>query len=130
MRSPDALWGEFRSALQFPHWFGRNWEALRESLRDLDWDRRRSYLLVVTNAHDMLADERDHGLADLAALLESVAEELSREHQQSFDERRPPTPFHVLLHVDVAETPAWEGRLEAAGLEMAKLPIRDPASWE
>ena len=73
MRSPNALLNEFSAALQFPHWFGRNWDALVDSLHALDWEFRRSYFLIVINAHSLLADDTPGGLRRFFELLESVA---------------------------------------------------------
>lgn len=37
----------------FPDYFGHNWDALEESLRDLDWLPARGYVLVVEDAEQL-----------------------------------------------------------------------------
>jgi RNAse (barnase) inhibitor barstar len=37
LRSDDALFGALGEAFQFPDYFGDNWDALDEVLRDLEW---------------------------------------------------------------------------------------------
>jgi hypothetical protein len=38
------------NALRFPDYFGENWDALDECLRDLEWIPGSAYVLVVENA--------------------------------------------------------------------------------
>ncbi len=129
MRSPGALWDEFCAALQFPHFFGRNWNAFIDCLRALDWELRRSHVLIVVNAESLLADDRPDGLEHFRHVLGFVADELSREYQESFDRRRPPTPFHVVFHAAGAGADRWQERLNTGGLVVPKMPLRNPASW-
>jgi hypothetical protein len=35
-------------ALEFPHWFGGNWDALEDSLGDLSWRKGAGHVLVFT----------------------------------------------------------------------------------
>jgi hypothetical protein len=35
-------------ALEFPHWFGGNWDALEDSLGDLSWRKGTGHVLVFT----------------------------------------------------------------------------------
>jgi hypothetical protein len=48
------------SALEFPSSFGRNWDALSDSLRDLSWVPGQGYALLFERAGDLrAADEGD-----------------------------------------------------------------------
>lgn len=40
-------------ALQLPDYFGMNWDALEECLRDLDWIDATGYIVLVTDADDL-----------------------------------------------------------------------------
>ena len=42
------------NALQFPEWFGNNWDALYDCLNDLSWWPAEGYLLVLENADEFL----------------------------------------------------------------------------
>ena len=130
MRLPENLWDECSAALQFPFWFGRNWNAIVDCLTALDWDRRRSYVLVVSNAQEVLSEDSEGGLAHFLAVLEIIAVRLAVEFQESFDERRPPTPFHVVFHAQPGEdAQRWQDRLAELRLTVAKLPLRSESSW-
>lgn len=50
---------EFSDALLFPGYFGWNWNALSECLRDLSWLAADGYLIVVENAPRLLADSAE-----------------------------------------------------------------------
>lgn len=62
----DAL----AKALAFPHWFGRNWDALEDCLADLSWNPAGGHLLLLTGAASLAKD--DAGI--LADILASSAE--------------------------------------------------------
>jgi Barstar (barnase inhibitor) len=60
-RMPDAgyLFYEFSDALLFPGYFGWNWNALSDCLRDLKWLPADGYLIVVDDAPRLLADSTE-----------------------------------------------------------------------
>lgn len=45
--SREALLDACATALEFPGWYGRNWDALADCLRDLSWLPADGYLLHV-----------------------------------------------------------------------------------
>lgn len=58
-RTRSRLFQEWAAALQFPLYFGQNWAALDECLRDLAWIRRERVVVVVSNFECLLANETD-----------------------------------------------------------------------
>ncbi|MCD6041278.1 MAG: hypothetical protein K0R40_881 [Burkholderiales bacterium] len=46
----DVLLANFAAALEFPDWFGRNWDALEDCLSDLSWRDAPGYVLLLENA--------------------------------------------------------------------------------
>ncbi|WP_329106631.1 barstar family protein [Micromonospora sp. NBC_01699] len=69
-RTRDGLFTGWAAALAFPDYFGRNWDALLDALRDLV--ERQRPTLVVTDADELLADEPPAQLTTLLAVLGSV----------------------------------------------------------
>jgi len=65
------LFAEMSKALQFPEWFGQNWDALEDCLGDLSWREAEGHVLMVLD-HDKIS--RD----DLGVLLDVLAS--SAEH--------------------------------------------------
>lgn len=55
MQTVDALFDEFRTAFLFPEYFGRNWAAFSECLRDLNWLPAASYRVLITSAASLLS---------------------------------------------------------------------------
>jgi RNAse (barnase) inhibitor barstar len=54
IKSKQELLGTFSDALNFPEYFGENWDALEECIRDLSWLPRSNFLLVFQNADSLL----------------------------------------------------------------------------
>ena len=46
----EAMLERIASALAFPDWFGRNWDALEDCLIDLSWREAEGHVLVFTGA--------------------------------------------------------------------------------
>ena len=65
-----ALIDRIARALQFPGWFGGNWDALEDCLTDLSWSNAGGHVLLLEGAAELPADERGillDILADAAA---------------------------------------------------------------
>jgi RNAse (barnase) inhibitor barstar len=80
------LFAFLAEALGFPEYFGMNWDALDESLRDLSWVPGTGYVLFVDHA----ARFWERGYRTAGALVETwlaAAEEWSREG----------IPFHLVF---------------------------------
>jgi hypothetical protein len=50
MTTTAKLFDEMAAALQFPYYFGENWDALDECLADLDWLQADAYVIVILDA--------------------------------------------------------------------------------
>ncbi|MCP5060114.1 MAG: barstar family protein [bacterium] len=49
----DSLFRKLASAMSFPDYFGGNWDAVDECLRDLEWLSGKGYVLLVRNSHQL-----------------------------------------------------------------------------
>jgi RNAse (barnase) inhibitor barstar len=45
-------------SLDFPQWWGKNWDALKDSLADLSWIKARGNVLVIDHFQKLPSDER------------------------------------------------------------------------
>lgn len=68
-RDKPALLKEVARALEFPDWFGANWDALEDCLTDLSWHKARGHLLLIEAANALPADD----LGVFRDILESAA---------------------------------------------------------
>jgi hypothetical protein len=95
-----GLLTECARALDFPDYFGHNWDALEECLADLEWSPAKGYILLITDAAHVLPDDEEEYVTFLEILRD--AGEAWGSGQAGMGTRRP-TPFHVLFAVSKRE---------------------------
>jgi hypothetical protein len=99
-RTTAGLLAEFAHALDFPDYFGHNWDALEECLTDLEWLTGQGYVLLVTDAEQVLArDEEEY--ATFLEVLSDVGEAWASRQTGAQSTRR---PFHTVLAVSESHT--------------------------
>jgi len=54
----EALLQRVAQALEFPRWFGGNWDALEDCLTDLSWSGAAGHVLLIEGAAELPGDER------------------------------------------------------------------------
>jgi RNAse (barnase) inhibitor barstar len=111
MRRLDDLYDEFAAAFQFPDYFGQNWDAFDECLADLEWLPAAAYVLLISNAVEVLSEEPEKQFATLVSILSGICEEWAR--------ATAPRPFHVLLQCTEGDVENLRRRAQstlAAGL--------------
>ncbi len=81
-----ALLKQLGEALNFPDWYGANFDALHDCLTDPDWATRKGRALFLTGTASLHKGDPD-GFATLIEVLQAVAGELGRSG----------TPFWALL---------------------------------
>src|SRR6185436_19337045 len=60
-RTKRGLLRKLAEVLQFPDYFGRNWDALHVCITDLAWLRAAGYVIIVSNAEALLTkEEKDY----------------------------------------------------------------------
>ena len=92
-RSKSGLLGEFSRVLDFPSYFGKNWDAFEDCLTDLQWLPAPGYLFIVTEAEQILPDHEEDYQTFLT-ILEHAGKVWGTEQDV-----RPEIPCHVLLVV-------------------------------
>lgn len=117
------LFDEFARALDFPDYFGHNWDALEECLADLEWLPAKGYILLITNGHAVLPDDEDE-YETLLEVLSDAGEAWST--GQTTDGRR--APFHgvfVVTEANKTKRTRWE--LEELSFGNQRAPRTKPA---
>ncbi|HST60807.1 MAG TPA: barstar family protein, partial [Longimicrobium sp.] len=68
----SMLHDEIAAALQFPNYYGENWDALDECITDLEWMPAEGYLLHLTDVERVLPDDA-RGFGILLRILRDAA---------------------------------------------------------
>jgi hypothetical protein len=92
-RTTAALFDEFAAALQFPCYFGENWDALAECLTDLEWLPGDAYVVFITNSNRLMEEESPHELHRLLELLAYAGAEWAKGPSAE----QPAKPFHTVM---------------------------------
>ncbi|RXZ71899.1 hypothetical protein ESP51_07055 [Agromyces albus] len=122
MRTLQALFDEFASALQFPLYFGGNKDAFDECLADLEGLPPASgFVVVITEIDQVLAHAGAESLRWLIGSLAGAAAGWAQpvELGEWWDRRA--VPFHVVLAGETAMLADGERRWSAAGVPLAQL---------
>ena len=73
MGSGPQLFDEMAAAMQFPWYFGDNWDAFDECINDLEWISARHIIVGVTDASRLLADDSNEARRALAVIITEAA---------------------------------------------------------
>ncbi|MFC6093573.1 barstar family protein [Saccharothrix lopnurensis] len=87
------VFDQFSRALRFPVYFGWNWDALSDCLRDLSWWPADRYLVIIDHAESILlggAEERGSLLSILSQAAQEWANPVGKPNGEGI-------PFKVLL---------------------------------
>jgi RNAse (barnase) inhibitor barstar len=119
MRTTPALFDEFAAALQFPWYFGENWDAFDECLTDLEWLPADAYTVLVSNGVHLLEAEPSEQLTLCLRALEQAGREWSKPKSGEFASAA--RPFHVLLQCTHAEERSLREKLTAAKVSFSPI---------
>ncbi|MDB5311727.1 MAG: hypothetical protein JWO38_5929 [Gemmataceae bacterium] len=112
MRTAARLFDEVAAALQFPPYFGENWDALDECLADLEWlPADQAYVVAILDAASVLDQESAEAVVLFRQILERVAREWSRPVEGP--PARPAKMFRVLLQCMPEEAAGVRARWSA-----------------
>ena len=92
-----ALFNTFSSKLQFPDYFGDNWDAFNDCFNDLEWLDSNQYVLFFKNFEETLTQDID----ELEIFLE-IIEEAIKDWTLGVDYgiERLPKSFHFVIHAN------------------------------
>jgi hypothetical protein len=112
-----AFFDEAAAALQFPDYFGENWDALHDCLDDLAWLHADAIVLGLLDAGRLLAGSpSDEAARHLVTVLRAVTERRNKPGKG-----KTPHPYHVVFQAVPAEADAAAHRWHALGLSLQRL---------
>jgi RNAse (barnase) inhibitor barstar len=117
-RTIQELMDEFASKLDFPEYFGNNWNALADCLTDLSWLSGLAYVVVIDEARYLLDREPEDILNLFLHLIENTSEQWAAPINLDEDWDRPEIPFHLLLCESAEHFPALRARIRSANMEI------------
>lgn len=82
-QSRRALFDEFAAALQFPCYFGENWNAFDECIADLEWLPGKAYFITIVDGPLVLREE-PQDLEVFARIMRNVSREWFDTHGLRF----------------------------------------------
>ncbi|HEV3081249.1 MAG TPA: barstar family protein [Gemmataceae bacterium] len=112
-RTRAALFDEFAAALQFPCYFGDNWDAFDECLTDLAWLPGNAYVFLIVRSIQLLDQEPADQLQLFLKTVQNAAEEWSKPAPHA---PRPARAFHVLFQCVSEHEAVLSARLSAAAV--------------
>lgn len=121
MTRVGSLFDEFAAALQFPYYFGENWNALDECIRDLEWLSGDAYVLVITDSNSLLSEESEEQLDVLINILQEAGNEWSQPVETSEAWSRPAIAFHVLFQCTESDKPAVISRFKSVNASFQEM---------
>ncbi len=86
IKNDEVLFSAISKSLEFPDYFGGNWDAINECLSDMEWNEAEGYVLFVTNASELWRDAA-YTAGKLVSTWQFVAEQWSQED----------IPFHLVF---------------------------------
>jgi len=116
--TPAGLFTEFARAFGFPDYFGHNWDAMEECLADLEWLPAKGYVLLLTDAQAVLADDEDE-YETLLEILSDAGEAWSKGQTGGGSKA---IAFHALFAVSHQEAP----KRKHWGIDPAPMPELQP----
>lgn len=100
MQDFNSLFQEIAAALQFPYYFGNNWNALDECIKDLDWLPAKSFVIGITSSQLVLSKENADDQLAFGVLLKDTCKVWSQSCDENEEWGRPGRPFHVVMQCD------------------------------
>ncbi len=97
MKTIKDLFDEFASALQFPSYFGENWNALDECINDLSWLPGDNYIIGINDIKDVLISDSEGNLEALFKVLNNACDEWRNPKALDEEWGREAKPFHVIM---------------------------------
>lgn len=120
-----SLFDECAAALQFPYYFGENWNAFYDCITDLEWLPGEAYALVITDSAALLSGEDEGQLDAFINTLREAGDWWSRPVETSEAWGRPAVAFHVIFQCHESDKRGLMSRLQSVKATFKELRPRN-----
>jgi hypothetical protein len=120
--TPEGVFQEWAAALQFPYYFGHNWDAFDECIIDLSWLPGSCYVFVVTELDMVLPDHPDE-FNIFVRVMKRAHKQWKIPNRANMDE--PVAPFTIVFHAEPDKADEALPRLRAAGADPVEARFSD-----
>lgn len=97
MKDMNSFLQEIAAALQFPHYFGNNWNALDECIKDLSWIPANTFVIGISNSESILSQCSAEDRQAFGELIRETCESWSQPYDEDKEWGRPGRPFHIVM---------------------------------
>jgi RNAse (barnase) inhibitor barstar len=118
-KTREAFFDESAAALQFPYYFGDNWDAFNDCITDLAWLRADAVVVCITDANHLLEAAPAEQLHLFVTVLDKAAQRWN--HPEKGHAAK---PFHQVLQVAPGEEATLEKRMHAAGMKLERINLK------
>jgi hypothetical protein len=126
MPTVSSLFDEFTAAIQFPYYFSENWDAFEECISDFSWLPADCYILIVTDADNILRDAPMRDFVTLIDILQNAGQEWSNGNSQNNPKRQTPAAFHTVFQVQKSRARDLVSRLNSVKAPFDELSLTQP----
>jgi RNAse (barnase) inhibitor barstar len=111
-KSKTPFFNEVSAALQFPAYFGENWDAFEECINDLEWLPGDAYILLVSEATQLFGNAKyKKDFRTLIEILEDTNKQKLEVKHHSAGESKP-VSFHVVFQCTETKVNIFKHRLD------------------
>lgn len=114
-----GLFHEFSAALQFPYYFGENWNSFDECVNDLEWLPADAYILCISHSEQILKLPSSEVEIFFRTLLSAGQEWMSGRDLGAIT--TPSTPFKVVFHCTTGTSQNIIIKFHDLGIELRQL---------
>jgi RNAse (barnase) inhibitor barstar len=110
-----SFFDEFSAALQFPYYFGENWDAFNDCVTDLEWLPGEGYAVIITHAVHLLEKDSADALKSFVTVMQNASQ-----HWRKPGKANKAKPFQVILHATKEEEAALKSKCHGVGISLGK----------
>jgi hypothetical protein len=110
-----SFFDEIAASLQFPYFFGENWDAFNDCVTDLEWLPGEGIAVIITHAVHLLDKDSADTLKKFVTVIQNASQ-----HWHKPGKGKKAKAFRVILHATKEEEAALRSKWHGPGFNLAK----------